>query len=80
MAIRRVAGSEPGHPVERLADGARGFLGDASFWRAVSTVLLVFFAVSFVVSRFSVPQWCWYALILSGVTFAIELVLLRSGD
>ena len=56
------------------------FVGDSGFWRAISTVLLVLFAVSFIVSRFSVPQWGWYALILSGVTFAIELVLLRSGD
>lgn len=57
-----------------------GFLGDAGFWRAISTVLLVVFAVSFIVSRFSVPQRGWYALILSGVTFAIELLLLRSGN
>ena len=57
-----------------------GFLGDASFWRAISTVLLVLFALSFVVSRLSVPQWGWYALILSGVTFAIELLVLRFGD
>ncbi len=55
------------------------FLADAGFWRAVSTALLVLFAVSFLVGRFSVPQWGWYALILSGVTFAIELVLLRAG-
>ena len=54
-------------------------LADAGFWRAVSTALLVAFAVSFVVGRFSIPQWGWYALILSGVTFAIELVLLRAG-
>ncbi len=54
-------------------------LTDAGFWRAVSTALLVLFAVSFLVGRFSVPQWGWYALILSGVTFAIELVLLRAG-
>ncbi len=52
---------------------------DAGFWRALSTALLVLFAVSFLVGRFSVPQWGWYALILSGVTFAIELVLLRAG-
>lgn len=55
-------------------------LGDAGFWRAISTALLVLFAISFLVSRFSVPQWGWYALILSGVTFAIELALLRWGD
>ncbi len=52
---------------------------DAGFWRAVSTALLVAFAVSFLVGRFSIPQWGWYALILSGVTFAIELVLVRTG-
>ena len=54
-------------------------LVDSGFWRAVSTALLVLFAVSFFVGRFSVPQWGWYALILSGVTFAIELLLLRGG-
>lgn len=57
-----------------------GLLADAGFWRAVSTVLLVIFAASFVISRFSVPQWGWYALILSGVTFAVELALLRWGN
>jgi len=56
------------------------FLADAGLWRALSTALLILFAVSFLVSRFSVPQWGWYALILSGVTFAIELALLRWGD
>ena len=54
-------------------------LADAGFWRAISTVALVVFAVSFLVGRFSIPQWGWYALILSGVTFAIELILLRAG-
>ena len=54
-------------------------LADAGFWRAISTALLVAFALSFLVGRFSIPQWGWYALILSGVTFAIELVLLRVG-
>lgn len=56
------------------------FLADAQFWRAISTVLLVLFAVSFLVSGFSVPTWGWYALILSGITFAIELGLLRWGS
>lgn len=55
------------------------FLADAQFWRAISTVLLVLFAVSFLVSGFEVPTWGWYALILSGVTFAIELALQRWG-
>ena len=54
-------------------------LVDAGFWRALSTALLVVFAVSFLVERFSIPQRGWYALILSGVTFAIELILLRAG-
>lgn len=56
------------------------FLGDYTFWRAVSTVLFVAFLISFLIGRFSVPQWGWYALILSGITFAIELALLRWGD
>lgn len=46
-------------------------------WRALSTALLVVFVISFLVSGFSVPGWGWIALILSGVTFAVELVLLR---
>ncbi len=48
-----------------------------SAWRALSTALLAVFVVSFLVSDFSVPGWGWIALILSGVTFAVELVLLR---
>jgi hypothetical protein len=53
-----------------------------AFWRAVSTALLVVFAISFLVAGFSVPGWGWIALLLSGVTFGVELVLLatrRSG-
>jgi len=47
-----------------------------AFWRLVSTVLLVAFAVSFLVGGFSVPRWGWIALILSGVTFGVELALI----
>ena len=64
------------------ADGypvTMSLLADSGFWRAVSTALFVLFVVSFFVGRFSIPQWGWYALILSGVTFAVELLLLRSG-
>jgi hypothetical protein len=53
-----------------------GLLARPSFWRAVSSVLLVAFAVAFLVSGFTVPGWGWIALLLSGVTFGIELVLL----
>jgi hypothetical protein len=53
-----------------------------AFWRALSTALLVLFAVSFLVSGFSVPAWGWIALLLSGVTFGVEVLLIvgqRSG-
>jgi uncharacterized membrane protein len=45
-------------------------------WRAISTVLLVVFVISLVVSGFKVPGWGWIALIASGVTFGIELALM----
>ena len=54
-------------------------LARPSFWRAVSTVLLAVFAVSFLVGGFSVPRWGWIALLLSGVTFAIELLLIAAS-
>ncbi len=50
-------------------------LARPSFWRALSTVLLIAFAISFLVGGFSVPGWGWIAFLLSGVTFAIELLL-----
>ena len=42
-------------------------------WRLVSTVLLVVAIVGIVLG----DAWGWWALILSGVTFVVELVLLR---
>jgi hypothetical protein len=54
-------------------------LARPSFWRASSTVLLVVFAVSFLAGGFSVPGWGWIALLLSGVTFAIELLLIAAS-
>jgi hypothetical protein len=53
-------------------------LATPSFWRAVSTALLIVFALSFLVGGFAVPRWGWIALLLSGVTFAVELVLLAA--
>jgi len=45
-------------------------------WRALSTALFVVFLISWAVEGFdSVPGWGWIALILSGVTFAVELAL-----
>lgn len=49
-----------------------------AFWRAVSTALLVLFAISFLVAGFSVPGWGWVALLLSGVTFGVELALIAA--
>jgi hypothetical protein len=54
------------------------FLTEPSFWRTVCTVLLVVFAASFLIGGFSVPGWGWIALILSGITFAVELTLLAA--
>ena len=51
-------------------------LGRARTWRAISTAFLIVFVVAFVVEGFSVPTWGWIALILSGVTFGVELALL----
>ena len=47
-----------------------------STWRALSGALLIVFAISFVVSGFEVPRWGWIALLLSGVAFAIEMLLI----
>ena len=53
-------------------------LARPSFWRALSSVLLVAFAASFLIGGFAVPGWGWIALLLSGVTFAIELALIAA--
>jgi hypothetical protein len=42
-------------------------------WRLLSTVLLVVAIVGIALG----DAWGWWALILSGVTFLVELVLLR---
>ncbi len=47
-------------------------LSDPKAWRAVSTVLLVVFVVGLFVGT---PQWAWLALLGSGVTFGVELLL-----
>lgn len=49
-----------------------------AFWRALSTALLVVFAISFLAAGFSVPGWGWIALLLSGVAFGVELVLIAT--
>ena len=48
-------------------------LFDPKTWRAVSTLLLVVFVVGLLLGT---PQWAWLALIGSGVTFGVELVLI----
>ena len=54
-------------------------LARPAFWRALSTVLLIAFAVSFLAGGFSVPGWGWIVLLLSGVAFAIELLLIPAA-
>ena len=53
-------------------------LTNPSTWRALSSALLVVFAVSFLVAGFEVPRWGWIALLLSGVAFAIEMLLIAA--
>jgi diacylglycerol kinase len=48
-------------------------LSDPKAWRAVSTLLLVVFIAGLLLGT---PQWAWLALIGSGVTFAVELLLM----
>ena len=47
-------------------------------WRLLSTALLVVFIVGLVLG--GPPGWAWIALILSGIAFAVELVLIRRRD
>jgi hypothetical protein len=54
-------------------------LARVDVWRAVSTIALAAFVVSFFVGGFSVPGWGWVALLLSGVAFGVEQVLVRRG-
>jgi hypothetical protein len=48
-------------------------LSDPKAWRAVSTLLLVVFIVGLLLGT---PPWAWIALIGSGVTFGVELLLM----
>ncbi|HEY8582935.1 MAG TPA: hypothetical protein VIL49_08300 [Capillimicrobium sp.] len=52
---------------------------DPKLWRAISSIALVVFIVSLVIES-SVPSWGWWALIVSGVAFAVELVLSRRAS
>lgn len=45
-------------------------------WRALSTLGLAAFVVSFFVAGFTVPGWGWIALVVSGAAFALEQALL----
>jgi 4-hydroxybenzoate polyprenyltransferase len=47
-------------------------------WRLLSTVLLVVFVAGLIAG--GPPGWAWVALLLSGVAFAIELLLIRRRD
>ncbi len=52
-------------------------LTDPKTWRGLSSLLLVIFIVALIVGGSDIPQWGWLALLGSGVTFAVELVLMR---
>lgn len=54
-------------------------LADPKTWRGLSSLLLVVFIVALIAGGSDVPQWGWLALLASGVTFAVELVLMRRG-
>ena len=46
-------------------------------WRAISTALFVVFLVAFAIEGFDgVPGWGWIALIGSGATFGVEVLLM----
>ncbi len=53
-------------------------LADPHSWRLLSTALLAVFIAGLIAG--GPPQWAWFALIFSGVTFAIELLLVRRRD
>ena len=52
-------------------------ISDPKAWRALSTVLLVVGIAGLLFGGDGVERWGWIALIASGVTFGIELWLLR---
>ena len=51
---------------------------DPHAWRLLSTAFLLAFFVGLILG--GPPGWAWIALILSGVTFAVELLLIRRRD
>ncbi len=50
---------------------------DPKAWRALSTVLLVVGIAGLLLGGDDLQQLGWFALIASGVTFGVELLLLR---
>lgn len=55
-------------------------IADPKLWRGLSSALLVVFIAALLIGP-GIPQWGWIAALASGVTFAIELALMRSqGD
>jgi len=52
-------------------------ISDPKAWRGLSSLLIAVFIAALIVGGSGIPQWGWFALIGSGVAFAIELVLDR---
>jgi len=52
-------------------------LSDPKTWRGLSSLLLVVFIVALIIGGSDIPQWGWLALLASGLTFAVELLLMR---
>ncbi len=53
----------------------RTSLGDPKLWRLLSTVALVVAVLGLILSA----SFGWIAFLLSGIFFAVELVLVRRG-
>ena len=51
-------------------------IADPKAWRGLSSLMLVVFIAALLVGP-GIAQWGWFALIASGVAFAVELVLVR---
>ena len=51
-------------------------IADPKAWRGLSSLMLVVVIVALLIGP-GMPQWGWIALIVSGVAFAVELLLLR---